>query len=146
MQADRILETVLYASDLAAAERFYRDVIGLEVYSRVEGRQVFLRCGGQMLLLFNPAATIQPPRVGALVQVPPHGATGAGHLCFAASAAEIEDWRRHLAAHGVPLEADFEWPNPDRAKRGRSIYVRDPAGNSIEFAESRIWDLPSAAG
>ncbi|MGN6582964.1 MAG: glyoxalase/bleomycin resistance/extradiol dioxygenase family protein, partial [Rhizobiaceae bacterium] len=24
---------------------------------------------------------------------------------------------------------------------GRSIYFRDPAGNSIEFAEPRIWGL-----
>ncbi|TIR45476.1 MAG: glyoxalase/bleomycin resistance/extradiol dioxygenase family protein, partial [Mesorhizobium sp.] len=24
---------------------------------------------------------------------------------------------------------------------GRSIYIRDPSGNSIEFAEPRIWGL-----
>jgi len=31
---------------------------------------------------------------------------------------------------------DFEWP-----QGGRSIYFRDPAGNSLEFAEPRIWRL-----
>jgi hypothetical protein len=36
----------------------------------------------------------------------------------------------------VAIEADFEWP-----KGGRSIYFRDPAGNSVEFAEPRIWGL-----
>ena len=34
MQVTRIFETVIYADDLVAAERFYHDVLGLEVYSR----------------------------------------------------------------------------------------------------------------
>ena len=36
----------------------------------------------------------------------------------------------------VEIEAEFEWP-----QGGRSIYFRDPAGNSVEFAEPRIWGL-----
>lgn len=136
-----ILETVLYAADLAAAEAFYRDVLGLEVYSRVAGRQVFLRCGAQMLLIFNPEATAKPPPPGARVPVPPHGAQGPGHVCFRASAAEIKAWRTHLLACGIAIEADFEWPNAVPDKRGRSIYVRDPAGNSVEIAEARIWGI-----
>lgn len=136
-----ILETVLYADDLAAAEAFYRDVLGLAVYSRLPGRQVFFRCGPQMLLIFKPEATAIPPRPGALVPVPPHGAHGPGHVCLRASAGEIARWRTHLEAHGIAIEADFEWPDSNPDKRGRSIYFRDPAGNSIEFAEARIWGL-----
>jgi catechol 2,3-dioxygenase-like lactoylglutathione lyase family enzyme len=34
------------------------------------------------------------------------------------------------------IEAEVEWP-----KGGRSIYFRDPSGNSLEFAESKIWNL-----
>ncbi len=68
--------------------------------------------------------------------MPPHGARGEGHVCFRASAAEIEAWRAHLEKEGVAIEADFEWPGG-----GRSIYFRDPAGNSLEFAEPRIWGL-----
>jgi XTP/dITP diphosphohydrolase len=45
-------------------------------------------------------------------------------------------WRERLLAAGIAIEADFEWP-----RGGRSIYVREPAGNSIEFAEPRIWGL-----
>lgn len=136
-----VLETVLYAGDLPAAETFYRDVLGLAFYSRVEGRQVFLRCGDQMLLIFDPAATARPLQPGARVPVPPHGAHGPGHVCFRASAEEIEAWRGHLSSRGVQIEADFEWPNSNPDKRGRSIYFRDPAGNSIEIAEARIWGL-----
>lgn len=131
-----VLETVLYADDLAAAERFYRDVLGLEPFAKVPDRHLFYRCGdSQVLLIFNPAATSRPPAPGAL-PVPPHGAHGPGHVCFRASAAEIDAWRRQLEALGVAIEADFEWP-----KGGRSIYLRDPAGNCLEFAEPRIWGL-----
>jgi catechol 2,3-dioxygenase-like lactoylglutathione lyase family enzyme len=130
-----ILETVLYAEDLAAAEAFYRDVLGLEVYAKADGRQVFLRCGAQMLLIFDPRVTAKGS-ANPRLPVPPHGAQGPGHVCFAASAAEIDAWRARLAAHGIAIEADFEWPGG-----GRSIYFRDPAGNSVEFAEPRIWKL-----
>ncbi|MCL4766758.1 MAG: VOC family protein [Hyphomicrobiaceae bacterium] len=130
-----VLETVLYVNDLDAAERFYRDVLGMEPFSKAPGRQLFYRCGDQVLLLFDPEATSKPPAPNAL-PVPPHGAVGPGHVCFRASAGEIEAWRQRLAGHGVAIEADFEWPGG-----GRSIYFRDPAGNCLEFAEPRIWGL-----
>jgi catechol 2,3-dioxygenase-like lactoylglutathione lyase family enzyme len=44
MRPTRIFETVLYAEDLAAAERFYRDAVGLEVIGRADLSVVF-RCG-----------------------------------------------------------------------------------------------------
>ena len=77
-----VLETVLYARDLVAAEAFYADVLGLEVTAKAAGRQVFLRCGEQMLLIFNPDATEVPPPADAKLPVPPHGARGPGHVCF----------------------------------------------------------------
>lgn len=136
MTPSGILESALYVDDLDGAARFYRDVIGLEPITKVEGRHVFLRCGDGVLLLFNAEATRQPPEPGARLPVPPHGMTGEGHLCFRGSAAEIEAWKTHLESRGIAIEADFEWPNG-----GRSIYFRDPSGNSIEIAEPRIWGL-----
>jgi len=136
MKPSGILETVLYTPDLEAAETFYGRVLGLEPYAKAEGRQVFYRFADQMLLLFDPDATQHAPKPGAKLPVPPHGAFGEGHVCFRASAEEIEAWRRHLEANGVAIEADFEWPGG-----GRSIYFRDPAGNCLEFAEPRIWGL-----
>jgi catechol 2,3-dioxygenase-like lactoylglutathione lyase family enzyme len=131
-----ILETVLYASDLDAIEDFYRRVLGLEPFAKAEGRQVFYRCGEQMLLIFNPKATEVPPGADATLPVPPHGARGPGHVCFRASGTEVAAWRARLEGHGIAIEADFEWPGG-----GRSIYFRDPAGNCLEFAEPRIWGL-----
>jgi XTP/dITP diphosphohydrolase len=128
-----VLESVLYAEDLEAAERFYGDLLGLERMTREPGRHVFFRCGPGTVLVFNPDATARGGSNPAL-PVPPHGAKGPGHLCFAADAAELDFWRRKFEAIDLAIEADFEWP-----QGGRSIYVRDPAGNSIEFAEPRIW-------
>ncbi len=134
MTPSAILESALYVTDLATAEAFYRDVLGLPLLSKAQGRHVFFRCGHGVLLLFDAEATRTPPPADAPLNVPPHGATGQGHLCFAATAAEIADWKSHLEGHGITIEADFEWP-----KGGRSIYFRDPSGNSIEFAEPKIW-------
>jgi len=136
MKAAGILETVLYADDIGAAEAFYGGVFGLDVVRRLDGRFVFFRCGAGMLLVFEPGAALEP-RPGN--PVPPHGARGPGHVCFrAGDGAEIDRWQRHLAGRGVAIEAALDWPGG-----GRSIYVRDPAGNSVEIAESRIWDPPS---
>jgi catechol 2,3-dioxygenase-like lactoylglutathione lyase family enzyme len=134
MQPSAILESALYVSDLAAAEAFYGEVIGLERIARVDGRHVFFRCGRSVLLLFNADATKNAPPPDAKLPVPPHGTVGEGHLCFAATAQEIDAWKERLGENGVAIEADFGWPNG-----GRSIYFRDPSGNSIEFAEPRIW-------
>ena len=130
---DGVLEAALYADDLAAARAFYGEVMGLPELVAVEGRHVFFRAGATVLLIFNPQATAAPPGNPRL-PVPPHGAKGPGHLCFAATAAQIEAWKTRLSQAGHPIEADFTWPNG-----ARSIYFRDPAGNSLEIAEPRLW-------
>jgi catechol 2,3-dioxygenase-like lactoylglutathione lyase family enzyme len=134
MKPAAILEAALYAVDLAAAEAFYSGVLGLPVIGKVEGRHVFFRVGAGVLLVFNPAAT-EVPSANPALPVPTHGARGAGHVCFAASRQEIAGWRERLVQAGVEIEAEFDWPNG-----ARSLYVRDPGGNSVEFAEPRLWD------
>lgn len=136
MTPSAILESALYVTDLAAAEDFYGGLLGLERIGKVEGRHVFFRCGQGVLLLFIAEATRHAPLPDAKLPVPPHGAMGEGHLCFAATTDEIDAWRGRLESGGIAIEADFLWPSG-----GRSIYVRDPSGNSIEFAEPRIWGL-----
>ena len=128
-----ILESALYCPDLDAAEAFYGGVLGLTRLARVGDRHLFYRLARSILLIFNPAETARPPAPQAL-PVPPHGAQGPGHLCFAASDDEIALWRARLEAAGHPIESDFRWPNG-----ARSLYFRDPAGNSIEIAEPRLW-------
>jgi catechol 2,3-dioxygenase-like lactoylglutathione lyase family enzyme len=128
---DRVLETILYVDDLAAAERFYGEVLGLELDSRRDGLFVFFKCGAGMLLLFEPRAA----SVGR--NVPAHGAQGPGHACFAVAEADLEDWKKRLQTADVAIEQEVDWP-----RGGRSFYFRDPAGNSLELATPKIWGLP----
>ncbi|MBB3612223.1 VOC family protein [Rhizobium sp. BK602] len=130
-----ILETALYADDLDAAEAFYGGILGLAKISRGGNRHVFYRCGPGVLLIFNSQETIKPPEPGAL-PVPAHGTKGNGHVCFRVSNNDIEAMAQKLKAAGIAIEADFHWPSG-----GRSIYFRDPAGNSLECAEPKIWGI-----
>ena len=130
---DTVLEAGLYVGDLDAAEAFYTKILGLALHSKLEGRHVFFRCGEQMVLVFNPEATADPeltPRGLGL-----HGAHGPGHLAFGVAENEIDVWRAHLESHGVEIEQEIDWGG----RRGRSIYFRDPDGNSLEFATSALW-------
>ena len=134
----RILETCIYATDLDAAERFYVDVLGLERYSAVAGRHVFFRCGSGMFLVFNPARTSGPSVVDGAT-VPAHGTNGAGHVAFAIPDSEIPAWRERLELATIVIESEVTWP-----RGGRSLYVRDPAGNSVELASPGIWGFSDA--
>ena len=132
LRPSAILESSLYTPDLDAGRIFYEDLLGLELYSEEAGRHLFFRCGGGMLLLFNPAqAEIS---TGA---VPTHGGRGPGHLAFSIQETEVEDWRSHLTNSGIAIEAEISWP-----AGGRSLYFRDPAGNSLELATPKTWGLP----
>jgi len=131
MRVTEILETCLYADDLTAAERFYGEVLGLERYAASPGRHVFFRCGSHMFLIFRAAAT-QTLDAG----VPAHGATGPGHVAFGVPARDLDAWRSRLQEAGVAIEQDKSWPGG-----GRSLYFRDPAGNSLELTSNAIWGL-----
>ena len=128
-----LLEAALYVDDLDRAATFYGGLLGLAEVTRVPGRHLFYRVGEVMLLLFVAEKTRQPASNPAL-PVPPHGATGPGHICFRASDQQITNWANQFVAQKIAIEADFHWPNG-----ARSLYVRDPFGNSIEFAEPRLW-------
>jgi len=121
-------EAALYTTDLDAAATFYAR-LGLTEIGRAPGRHVFFRAGRDLLLIFDPRGT---ERGGA---VPAHGARGAGHVALAVPDTEaLERWRDRLEDSGVEVESEVEWPSG-----GRSIYFRDPAGNSIELITRGSW-------
>jgi catechol 2,3-dioxygenase-like lactoylglutathione lyase family enzyme len=126
-----VLETTLYVDDLDQAEAFYTRVLGLELDSKENGRHLFFRCGQAMLLVFDPAAT-----ASSAGPVPGHGATGPGHVALAATASDLNAWVEHVESCGVEIEARIDWPGG-----GRSIYFRDPAGNSLELTTAAIWGI-----
>jgi catechol 2,3-dioxygenase-like lactoylglutathione lyase family enzyme len=131
-EVQHLVEAALYVDDLDHAEVFYRDVLGLEVIAKAPGRHVFFRAGQGVLLIFDPEATL---RGGDL---PAHGANGPGHVALGISADAVGFWQNRLQEHDVQVEKEMTWP-----KGGRSLYFRDPAGNSVELVTPGCWGLPT---
>ena len=125
LRPQRVYETVVYAPDLEAAAAFYGGVLGLQQVADM----AFRLDDDGILLLFDPAESAQPGR-----PVPSHGPSG-GNVHVAFSVERLDPWRERLAAAGVAIEHEHEW-----ARGGaRSLYVRDPAGNSVELVEGDLW-------
>ena len=132
MRIREIIETSLYVDDLAAAESFYNGILGLEVVRRSEGRGIAFRCGSAVLLVADPDVTIIPDRA-----VPATGAKGPGHVAFGVGS-HLDELREHLERCGVEIETEV-WHGGHL-----SIYVRDPAGNSVEFGvDASGWFEPT---
>ena len=131
MEVSRILETCLYVTDLDQADDFYQRVLGLKSFSRLDQRHLFFRCGNQVLLLFKASETQKDSS-----EVPPHGMSGQGHVAFSMTKTDLEKWRTHLQECNVPIEREITWANG-----GKSIYFRDPSGNSLELVTPETWEL-----
>ncbi len=125
-----VYETVVYASDVAAAARFYSEVLGLRFLEEPdEFGAVFRLDDGGVLLVFDPVRASAPNR-----PVPSHGATGPRHVAFSVEAGGLDAFATELRQRGVEIEREITWD-----QGGRSLYVRDPAGNSVELIEGEAW-------
>ena len=133
MQIHSIIETAIYVNDLEKTETFYRNVLGLPVIGKEPGHHVFFQVGtSNVLLAFIPDATL----MGDIL--PSHGAKGPGHFALGIDFEELDAWRRKLQENGVAIEKEVQWP-----AGGKSLYFRDPAGNSVELITPGVWGLPS---
>ncbi|NND99452.1 MAG: glyoxalase/bleomycin resistance/extradiol dioxygenase family protein [Pirellulaceae bacterium] len=129
-----ILETVVYCSDLDAARVFYEQVVGLQIFSTEPGRHLFYKVGNSMLLVFNPQNTSTAKVEIDGQSIPLHGAKGACHVAFQSQYEQFDAIKANLKQHGVAIESEIDWPGG-----GHSIYCRDPAANSVEFATRSLW-------
>lgn len=126
-----VLETVLYADDLGAMRRFYSGVLGLPPASDGSELMVAFRAGPDaVILVFDPSKSGEPGR-----DVPSHGSSGAGHVALRIEASAYDEWLGVLAEAGVAVEHEEVWGNGER-----SIYLRDPAHNSVELLTGDLWD------
>jgi catechol 2,3-dioxygenase-like lactoylglutathione lyase family enzyme len=122
-----VYETVLYAGDVAGLVAFYSDAVGLQPIDPPDSHSAAFRLSdGGVLLIFDPKRSAAPGRF-----VPSHGTTGEGHVAFRVD--ELDELGDDLRRKGVDIEREIDWGG------GRSVYVRDPAGNSVEFVEGEIW-------
>jgi catechol 2,3-dioxygenase-like lactoylglutathione lyase family enzyme len=128
-----VLETALYAEDLARSTRFYRDVFAFE--SLVDTpRLCALDVGGRsVLLLFQRGATVDGLQSDSGF-IPPHDGHGPAHFAFSIAAEDVERWESHLTAHGIEVESRVHWE-----RGGTSLYFRDPDGHSVELVTPGTW-------
>ena len=126
-------EIVLEVSDLAAAERFYCEGLGLEVADRwTEDRPgLFLRVGREGFLGLWPPES-GGPNVGLF------GSRGGAHvhLAIRVNPGDLAAMKAHLAVQGIPLAGEITFENGNTA-----IYVRDGDDHLIEITEvGTLWD------
>ena len=129
-----VAEAVLYVDELMEATRFYVEVLGLPLSASFDDAR-FLQTGpDSTLILFDRERLGERDSV-----IPAHGATGPGHVALAVPEQEMAAWRQRLRDHGVAIEHEQDWPQGTR-----SIYFRDPAGNSLELIEDNhypaLWE------
>jgi len=131
-----LLETSLYVHDLDVSVAFYQRVFGFEVLLREDRMAGLAVPGGTVLLLFRRGGSVTPSEVPGGT-IPAHDGHGTLHLCFAVPLPALEDWGRHLAALGVPLESRVS----PQSHGGASLYFRDPDGHSLEVAVPGLWAI-----
>ncbi|HET8724755.1 MAG TPA: VOC family protein [Anaeromyxobacteraceae bacterium] len=112
----------LRCGDLAAQERFYREVLGLPVLRRWpregEGdRSVWLAAGSGFLALERADA---PPRPGPFDDAP----AGWQVVALAVPRGEREAWERRLAGAGVAVARRTPF----------SLFFQDPEGNRVALS------------
>ena len=127
----QVFETVLYAHDIPVVVDFYSSTLGLRTVEEPDELSAAFRLDSDaMLLIFDPDRSSVPGR-----PVPSHGAVGAGHIAFRVEPAEFDRLSERLRLAGVETEKEI-----DRGEtRGRALYVRDPAGNSVEILDGDPW-------
>jgi predicted enzyme related to lactoylglutathione lyase len=114
-----ISELVLEVSDLDAARRFYRDVLGFEetLYGEgAEGRYWYVVGETARLGLWTEQVGLAGGRGGAHV-----------HYAFNVPDGEIDQLKERIEGAGAEVEG------PIQLGPGRAIYVTDPDGNVVEF-------------
>ncbi|MDF1810135.1 MAG: VOC family protein [Phycisphaerales bacterium] len=132
MKPESILETILYSNNIEEAAWFYHEVLGFDMpREKSELAAMFRIDPNHVLLIFNPTISDRPGR-----DVPSHGARGPGHVAFRIQESDFQNWLDRFSKHGIPIEQEIEW---DRTDPGKSIYVRDPSGNSVELITADIW-------
>jgi catechol 2,3-dioxygenase-like lactoylglutathione lyase family enzyme len=120
-----IRHVALYFADLAAAERFWVDVMGYEVEWRPDPDNVYLHGAHDNLALHRKDA---PSAAG-------FDAGRLDHIGIAVAAAgDVDAWAAHLEAHGVAVKAA---PRTHR-DGSRSLYFQGPESLLVQI----IWHSP----
>jgi catechol 2,3-dioxygenase-like lactoylglutathione lyase family enzyme len=127
MKLERLDHFGLDVADLARAESFYTQVLGLSVVARF-GDQILLQCGDQNLALFRVSRP--PPSSSERAERIAHP-LGKSHHAFRVSHKDFLDARDQLVEAGMESAPPIDWGDHD------CIYFLDPDGNLLEIVSYR---------
>ncbi len=120
LKLDRLDHFALYVSDLAAAERFYTQVLGMTLVSRL-GEMTLVECGGLNIGLVSRPE--QVPRDPDLIEHP----LARAHHAFLVSSDQFAAARAALESAGAPVHGPVDWGDHE------CLYFLDPDGNLLEI-------------
>ena len=122
---EKIEHVAIFVSDMGQADRFYGEMLGLDLVARRQfgsTKIAFYRVGNSLLELIQRA---EPPKE------PISEGLGTRHVCF-----RVRDMRavwERLRTKGVEI------PEPQELPGGvKNVFLKDPDGTSIE-----LWEGPS---
>ncbi|HTT75227.1 MAG TPA: VOC family protein [Candidatus Binataceae bacterium] len=127
MKLERLDHFGLDVSDLSRAERFYTQVLGLNVVARF-GDQVLMQCGDQNLAIFRVS---HPPLSAADRAARIGHPLGQSHHAFRVSREDFQRARDQLAQAGMESAQPIDWGDHD------CVYFLDPDGNLLEIVSYR---------
>ncbi|PYM51873.1 MAG: hypothetical protein DME14_02155 [Candidatus Rokuibacteriota bacterium] len=111
-------------ADLARAERFYTEVLGMTVRMRLPDQLLLSYGDGGCALFFKPDR--EP---GGLDQI--ENPLGKSHHAFEVSHADLVAAQALFATRGIPYHAPIDWGDHD------CLYFLDPDGNLLEIVGYR---------
>ena len=111
-------------ADLARAERFYVDVLGMAVRMRLPDQILMGYESGACALFLKPD---REPGGAELVRNP----LGKSHHAFEVSYDDFEAAQRLFAERAIPHHAPIDWGDHD------CLYFLDPDGNLLELVAYR---------
>jgi catechol 2,3-dioxygenase-like lactoylglutathione lyase family enzyme len=126
MKLERLDHFGIEVSDLARAERFYTEVLGLAVVAHL-GDQTLLQCGDQNLALFQVRRPLSADQRRERIEHP----LGKGHHAFRVSREDFGSARAALTAAGAECGRNIDWGDHD------CMYFLDPDGNLLEIVSYR---------
>jgi catechol 2,3-dioxygenase-like lactoylglutathione lyase family enzyme len=128
-----LVESSLYATDLAVTSRFYAEVLGLKAMLTTPRLVAFDAGNRSVLLIFQEGATEEdlPSDEGV---IPGHDGKGRLHLALGVTAESLDEWRDRLRQYGVAIISETRW-----RRGGKSLYFHDPDGHVVELATPGLW-------
>ncbi len=114
--------------DLAEAEKFYQDIVGLEYRGRLGDSGMACVGVGDTNILLCSAKNMPPPP-----STDDDAGTSQVHHSFHFSPADWEQGVRQLRDHGVPI-THLEYREKG-VFTGREVYFLDPSGNRLELRD-----------